>query len=61
LTDERWDVPSERLKKLVALKNTPSMEPCPACPHRAHPGLNYCGIEMRAYGMEICRCTGGKK
>lgn len=56
---DRWDVPSDKLRKIAATKNTPSMRtPCAKCGHR-HPRGELCGLQVDTLGQGFCRCKQG--
>lgn len=53
MTDERWDVPSERLRRIASADGAPQFRECGACKHR-HPKRERCGYPVE--GNRACRC-----
>lgn len=55
MTDERWDVPSERLRRVAALEPFPLARECPRCHHR-HPKGERCGYQVKYATTDFCGC-----
>ena len=57
MTEERWDVPSERLKRIAGATSAPQFRECPRCPHR-HPKAERCGYPVeQAPVARVCECV----
>ena len=54
MSDERWDVPSDRLARIAASEIPPHMRECKHCTHR-HPKGEMCGRPNADYSA-TCRC-----
>lgn len=57
---ERWDVPSEKLKKIASLESSPMLRACSSCPHR-HPKGELCAWpyddRWGRITAKTCACT----
>lgn len=51
---DRWDVPSEKLRRIAATAIAPSFRECPSCCHR-HAKGDLCGYQLR-WGR-TCACA----
>lgn len=57
MSEERWDVPSERLKRIAGAKEAPLFRECSRCPHR-HAKGERCGYPTESAPVpRVCECT----
>lgn len=52
MSEERWDVPSDRLRRIASAESAPQFRECGGCHHR-HPAGERCGYPI---GDNTCRC-----
>ncbi len=57
MSDERWDVPDERLARIASRAEHPPFRLCGHCDHR-HPRGEECGYQHdpRYSGNPTCKC-----
>lgn len=56
MSTERWDVPSDRLKRIASSKSAPHLRECPMCTHRHETG-QACGYQKTPSAPAVCRCS----
>lgn len=54
MSEERWDVPSERLRRIASAEIAPQFRECAMCGHR-HQRRGRCGYPIE--GDRACMCT----
>lgn len=54
---DRWDVPSEKLRRMAEGKNTANLRACSSCPHW-HPKGELCAYPLFPSGEQtgFCEC-----
>lgn len=55
MTDERWDVPDERLAQIASRPESPQLRDCAHCKHR-HARGEMCGYPIAGADVVTCRC-----